>query len=186
MDEEERDRSCGRPQWKILFFQDLLSLTGCLLWFGKQSKTHLLKTLTIFNFCHLVPSDTKTWPSHSAALPQLNTKSYKPFLLSEATLCQQALKAQRMTPITKMYWPGSCRQTRKRKLATGRQTGSLFSSLFQDKYLISGTLMGIDWSLHPLFIDPSWLWSLLRWTHTHTYTQSCNPWMSNQNERLKA
>lgn len=117
---------------------------------------------------------------------QLNTKSYKPFLLSEATLCQQALKAQRMTPITKMYWPGSCRQTRIRKLATGRQTGSLFSSLFQDKYLISGTLMGIDWSLHPLFIDPSWLWSLLRWTHTHTYTQSCNPWMSNQNERLKA
>lgn len=26
----------------------------------------------------------------------------------------------------------------------GRQTGSLFSSLFLDKYLISGTLMGID------------------------------------------
>lgn len=37
----------------------------------------------------------------------------------------------------------------------GRQTGSLFSPLFLDKYLISGTLMGIDWSPYPLFIDPS-------------------------------
>lgn len=143
-----------------MFFQDLLSPTGCLLRFGRQFRMHPLKSLTIFSFCHLVLSGMKTRPSHSAALTHLNTTNDS---LGSRYMESKTLSPGRSISVstgTKGPEVDSYYRDRKARLGqtdlaknitnrqrdgrAGRQTGSLFSSLFLDKYLISGTLMGID------------------------------------------
>lgn len=151
-------------------------------WMHLLEKTRTITTRTIFNVCHLVRKSTAKSqccraPTSTPRVFNRATWSSKSFLLSGASLSQRSGCADKPAK--------ECGDRRE-----GRQTGSLFSPLFLDKYLISGTLMGIDWSPYPLLIDPSSLWSLVRWSiaHTHIYTHrhSCNLWMSNKNERLKA
>lgn len=69
------------------------------------------------------------------------------------SVCQQTLRALRLTPVTKTARLAAHRQSRK-KIEMRREAGSLSLSLFPDKYLISGTLMAIDQSIYPLFFDP--------------------------------
>lgn len=114
----------------------------------------------IFSFRHLVLSGIKTHPSQSAALTHLNTTSHSlesRYMEFKTLSPERSISVSTGTkgPKADSYYrdrEAKLMQTdlrrkitnRQRNRRAGRQTGSLFSSLFLDKYLISGTLMGID------------------------------------------
>lgn len=95
----------------------------------------------------------KHGPSHSAVPEHYKSDGVQNLLPQY----QQALRAAEVDSYyeDREARPGKENSINRLRDRQDRQTRSLFSSLFLDKYLISGTLMGIDRRPYPLFIDPS-------------------------------